>query len=262
MASSTPPMAPPPAQPVAGAPAPKKGTSPLVWILAGCGGLIVIVGIIFAVLAYWGVHKVKGYAETARKNPAVAAAKLAVAFNPDLEIVSEDDKAGTLTIRNKKTGEEITMNAEDIKQGRLRFKNEKGEEVTFEGSGKEGKEGFKVKTGKGTMTFGNAEGEPPPTWVPTYPGAKIMASSRGTTGEGLTGTYAFQTSDSTEVVLGHYEKELKRARFEVERTAMGAMGNLSAKGDGGKRTVNITVIPLDKLTQVTVAYEATGGGGE
>ena len=74
MASSTPPMAPPPAQPAAGAPAPKKGTSPLVWILAGCGGLIVIVGIIFAVLAYWGVHKVKGYAETARKNPAVAAA--------------------------------------------------------------------------------------------------------------------------------------------------------------------------------------------
>ena len=37
MASSTP-MAPPPAQPVPGAPAPKKGSNALVWILAGCGG--------------------------------------------------------------------------------------------------------------------------------------------------------------------------------------------------------------------------------
>ena len=187
---------------------------------------------------------------------------MAVAFNPDLEIVSEDDKAGTLTIRNNKTGEEITMNAEDIKQGRLRFKNEKGEEVTFEGSGKEGKEGFRIKTGKGTLAFSNAEGEAPPPWVPAYPGAKIMASSREKTGEGLTGTYAFQTSDSTEAVLGNYERELKRAGFEVERTTMGAMGTLSAKGDGGKRKVNITVIPVDKLTHVTVAYEAAGEGGE
>jgi hypothetical protein len=262
MASSTPPMAPPPAQPAAGAPAPKKGTSPLVWILAGCGGLIVIVGIIFAGLTYWGYHKAKGYVESAKKNPAVAAAKLAVAFNPDLEIVSEDDEAGTLTIRNKKTGEEITMNAEDIKQGRLKFKNEKGEEVTFEGSGKEGKEGFKVKTKKGTMTFGHAEGEAPPPWVPTYPGAKIMASSKEKTDEGLKGTYSFQTADSTGDVLKHYESELKRGGFEVERTDMGGIGNLSAKRAGGERKVNITAIPLDKLTQVTVAYDATGEGGE
>jgi len=58
MASSTPPMAPPPAQPAAGAPAPKKGTSPLVWILAGCGGLIVIamlvVGLVFVAVAVGG----------------------------------------------------------------------------------------------------------------------------------------------------------------------------------------------------------------
>ena len=58
--------------------------------------------------------------------------------NPDLEVVSSDDESGTVTIRNKKTGEEITMNAADIKNGRLRFKNEKGEEVTFEGSGEKG----------------------------------------------------------------------------------------------------------------------------
>jgi hypothetical protein len=258
-------MAPPPAQPAAGAPAPKKGTSPLVWILAGCGGLIIIVGIIFAGLTYWGYHKVKGYVETAEKNPALAAAKIAVAVNPDLEIVSEDDEAGTLTIRDKKSGEEITMNAEDIKEGRLKFKNEKGEEVTFEGSGETGKEGFKIKTDKGTMAFGNTAGEAPPSWVPSYPGAKVMASSREETDEGFTGTYSFQTGDSGDAVLAHFEKELKNAGFDVERTSTGAMsglGTINARRGDGQHTVNVVVTSVADMSQVVVQYASGEGGKE
>jgi len=258
MASSTPPMAPPPATP-----APKKGTSPLVWILAGCGGLIVIAGIVFAVLTYWGYNKAKSYVETAKKNPALAAAKIAVAVNPDLEIVTEDDEAGTLTIRNKKTGEEITMNAEDIKEGRLKFKNEKGEEVTFEGSGETGKEGFRIKTDKGTMAFGNVAGEAPPSWVPSYPGAKVMASSREKTDEGFTGTYSFQTADSADAVLAYYEKELRNAGFDVERTSTGEMsglGTINARGGEGKHTVNVVVTSVADMTQVMVHYATTDGG--
>jgi len=258
MASSTPPIAPPPATP-----APKKGTSPLVWILAGCGGLIVIAGIVFAVLTYWGYNKAKSYVETAKKNPALAAAKIAVAVNPDLEIVTEDDEAGTLTIRNKKTGEEITMNAEDIKEGRLKFKNEKGEEVTFEGSGETGKEGFRIKTDKGTMAFGNVAGEAPPSWVPSYPGAKVMASSREKTDEGFTGTYSFQTADSADAVLAYYEKELRNAGFDVERTSTGEMsglGTINARGGEGKHTVNVVVTSVADMTQVMVHYATTDGG--
>jgi hypothetical protein len=257
-------MAPPPAQPTAGAPAPKKGTSPLVWILAGCGGLVVIAGIIFALLTYWGYNKAKSYVETAKKNPAIAAAKLMVAANPDLEIVSEDDEAGTITVRDRKSGEEITMNAEDIKQGRLRFKNEKGEEVTFEGSGESGKEGFKIKTDKGTMSFGKAEGEAPPSWVPSFPGATVLGSTRETTDEGFTGTYTFHTSDSGDAVLSHFESELKKAGFDVERTSTGqvsGLGTINARGSGGKHTVNVVVTGLADMTQVVVQY-ASGEGAK
>ncbi len=259
MASSTPPMAPPPAQPAPGAPAPKKGSSALVWILAGCGGLIVIIGLIFAGVTYWGYHKVKGYAEVAKKNPALAAAKLMVAANPNVEIVSEDDEAGTITIRDKKTGEEITMNAQDIKSGRLKFSNKKGEEVTFQGSGKPGQEGFSIQSKKGSMTFGSGEGVAPPSWVPTYPGAKTIATSREKTENGFTGTYSFQTADPVDVVTAHYEKELKGSGFQVNRVAMTGMGNLTAKGDDGKHTVNVTVIRVGEATQVTVEYGTTGG---
>jgi hypothetical protein len=262
MASNQPPMAPPPTQPAPQAPAQKKGTSALVWILAGCGGLIVIIGLIFAGVTYWGYHKVKAYAEVAKKNPALAAAKLMVAANPNVEIVSEDDNAGTITIRDKKTGEEITMNAEDIKNGRLKFSNKKGEEVTFEGTGKPGKEGFKIESNKGTMTFGGAEGEAPPAWVPTYPGGKTIATTREKTEEGFTGTFSFQTGDAVDAVTTRYEKELKDKGFEVNRVTMTGMGNLTAKGDGGKHTVNVTAIRVNDMTQVTVAYGTTGGETE
>jgi uncharacterized protein YneF (UPF0154 family) len=262
MASSTPPMAPPPAQPVPGAPVPKKGTSPLIWILAGCGGLIVIAILVLLVGGYFVAHKVKGYADMAKKNPAMAAAKLMVSVNPDLEIVSEDDDKGTITVRDKKTGEEITMNAEDIKQGRLKFKNKKGEEVTFEGSGESGKEGFKIKTDKGTMAFGNAQGEAPPSWVPAYPSAKAIASTRESTDEGFTGTYSFQTSDSGGAVLAFFEKELKKAGFSVERTSTGQMsglGTINARGKDGKHTVNVVVTSVTDETQVMVQYTSEEG---
>jgi hypothetical protein len=257
MSSNTPPMAPPPAQPAPAPPA-KKGTSPLVWVLAGCGGLIVIIGLIFAGLTYWGYHKAKGFVETAQKNPALAAAKLMVAANPDIEIVSEDDNAGTLTVRDKKSGKEITMDAQDIKNGRLKFTDEKGQAVTFEGSGKPGEEGFKIQSDKGAMTFGNAKGEAPPAWVPTYPGGKTVATSREKTEDGFTGTFSLQTSDSVQAVTTYYEKELKANGFEVNRMAMGAMSTLSAKGEGGKQTINVTIIRTGDTTQVTLEYGTTG----
>ncbi len=255
MAAST------PQPPAPTAPAPQKKTSPLVWILVGCGGLIVIVGIVFLVGGYFVAHKIKGYAETAKKNPAMAAAKFAVAVNPDLEVVSEDDDKGELTIRNKKTGEEITMNAQDIKQGRLKFKNEKGEEVTFEGSGQEGKEGFRIKSDKGSMTFGAGAAEKAPAWVPAYPAGKALVSASEKTAGGVRGHLSFQTTDSADQIMTFYERELKAAGFAVERTAMqGAvhLANLNAKANGGARTVNVIVTPVGDSSQVAVQYSGPG----
>ena len=262
MASNTPqpPVPTAPAQPVAPVPQ-KKATSPLVWIVAGCGGLIVLVGLVLAVVLYWGAHKIRGFAASTGRNPAVFGAKIAVMANPDLEIVSSDDGAGTVTIRNKKTGEEITMNARDIKQGRLKFKNEKGDEVSFEGSGQQGKETFKIRSNKGSVTFGSGDGEKLPSWVPTYPGGQSLASASETTAAGFSGHCSFQTADATDKVLSFYERELKASGFTVERTAMQGMvrlANLNAKADGGKRTVNVIITPVGEASQVVLQYAGMG----
>ncbi len=244
-------------------PAPvQKGSGPLKWILIGCGGLVVFVAIVITGMCWWGAHKIKNYAEMAQKNPAVAVAKLMVAANPDLEIVSQDDEKGTLTIHNKKTGEEITMNADDIKQGRLKFKNEKGEEVTFEGSSEKGKEGLTVKSKEGIVTIGGGT-QPRPSWVPSYPGSAPVNTYSRTSETGIVGSFSFQTDDPSDKVLDYFENELKTSGFTVEKAKMSggaiAIGSLHAKRDDGKRMVNISIVPIGNVSQVTVQYETSGG---
>jgi hypothetical protein len=254
---------PPSAPPQTPAPPGKKGSNALVWILGGCGGILVLGAVVVAIFFSWVGPKMKGFAESSKRNPALMAAKIMVAVNPDLEIVAEDDTAGTLTVRNKKTGEQVTMNAEDIKKGRLKFTNQKGEEVTFEGSGDAGKEGFSVKSKDGTMTFGKASAQAMPSWVPSYPGAKPMASVSKTSVEGIYGSYSFQTKDSAAKILDYFDRELNGDGFSVEKTKLegGAMvvSSLHAKRDDGKRVVNITVIPVAGASQVTVQYTTSGG---
>src|SRR5262249_32784907 len=48
-----------------GAPMPPKKTSPLVWVLAGCGTIVVLGGIAFGAVVWWGYHEAKSYAERA-----------------------------------------------------------------------------------------------------------------------------------------------------------------------------------------------------
>ena len=104
MASPTPQGPPPQPVPPAAPPAPQSGTktSPLVWVLVGCGGIVLLVAVIMLVAGMFVAKKAGSYLKDAEKNPAMAAAKMIVAMNPELETVSADEDAGTITIRNKK----------------------------------------------------------------------------------------------------------------------------------------------------------------
>ncbi|HXF38820.1 MAG TPA: biopolymer transporter ExbD [Blastocatellia bacterium] len=76
-------------------PPPKKKSNVMVWVLAVCGTLIVIVVIVGLM----------------QKNPGLAIAKRMVEANPDiLEIVSVDDEKRLITMRNKQTSETFSLN--------------------------------------------------------------------------------------------------------------------------------------------------------
>jgi hypothetical protein len=95
------PVPPPPGSPQA----PKKGLSPLAWVGIGCAVLFVLGLLVLGGIVGVGGYFAKKAAAKFEKNPTMAAAEMVVRLNPDLELVSSDEKTNTLTIKDKKTGE-------------------------------------------------------------------------------------------------------------------------------------------------------------
>jgi hypothetical protein len=248
----------PPPQPPAAPPAPAKaGSGVLPKVLIGCLGLVVIIGIAISVAVWWGARKLT----EAARNPAVFGAKLIVAGNPDLEIVSEDSGKQTVTIKNKKTGDVVTMNAADLKQGKIEFQDAKGEKVTFD-AGDKGKGGVTVTSKEGTTRIGaDAAAAQLPSWIPAYPGVKQAGTTSSKTDAGVDGMITFTTSHTAAEVLDFYEADLKGKGFKVVRSdtkaEAGLMGSLTAKLEE-RRELSVTAVPAEKETQVGVHYVSRG----
>lgn len=243
------PAAPP--QPAA-TPATAAKTSPLVWVLAGCGGLIVIVALIFGVIAF----KARQFLHTAQHNPAYATARLMAAANPDIEVLSTDEGRGTITVRNKKTGETLTINLQDAAKGKFVFEqNGKKAEINAQGSGNQGS--FEIKSSEGSMKFGTETKLP--DWLPAYPGStpKGVFSTQSPNGSG--GTYGFTTSDSVDQVARYYEDALKKAGMKVTTSNMQQNGStalsmVSGEDAATKRKALVTVTLSQGVTHVGITF--------
>jgi hypothetical protein len=218
-AMTPPPMSAPPMQPApVGAPpqmATKK-TNPLVWILLAVLGLIAV-GVVGCGIFVWYIAR----------NPGVALAKMITASNPDLDVVSTDTGAGTMTIRDKKTGEEVTMSFDDIKAGKFKMR----------AIGKHG-EVANVEIGAGAGKV--------PSWVPVYPGARaqgtISATGDDGSGRGAGGVVSYESSDPPEKVTDFYKVKVNSLGMKVVTEFAGAEGGMMiAQDDDEKRTLHVTV---------------------
>ena len=168
----------------------KKGLSTLAWIGIGCGVLVVMVAAALLVIGMIAAKKFKDVAGDFKDNPEMAAARLIVKMNPELEEVSADEQAGTITVRHTKTGEIVTVSIQDLKEGRIKFTTDEGEvSVEATGDGEEGTfsvtrgdETWKMRTGVDTV--GDI-----PAWVPVLPGSEAesphVVESEGKTSGGF-----------------------------------------------------------------------------
>src|SRR5580658_7315478 len=103
MSSPTPPN---PQPPVA------KKTSIWVWILGGIAIFFFAITLTCGVIGYMGMRMIKnaGFdSELMKSNPGLAMAKMATAMNKDYEVVSSDDRTGTIVVREKSTGKTVKM---------------------------------------------------------------------------------------------------------------------------------------------------------
>lgn len=238
--------------PPPGAPAPKKGMGPLGWIAIGCGAIALLGIIAFGVLGWWAKKKLE--------NPAMTAAEVIVRTNPDLELVSSDPDKNTLTVKNTKTGEVVTINAEDIKEGKISFETPEGTTVVDATSSSE--TGSVKMTGAdgSEVTWGGGQAPKDlPDWVPLYPGSTAQGTMDATTPQGRSAMFSLSTDDSVDEVIEFYESKLKEAGLQVDKNTMEVNGQRSAilvgKSGDDKQTVSATIGQQDGKTTATITFE-------
>jgi len=194
----------------------KKGLPIWAWVGIGCGGLLILVLIVVTAAGFFVANKVKDVAADFEDNPAMATARMIVKLNPELEEVSTDEEAGTITVRNKKTGEEITVNFEDIEDGKLSFTTDEGE-VQVDASQLDESGSMTVTSEDGSVVF--ATGKPSakdlPSWVPMYPGTEPSSRHSMRTETTLSGGFEITTDDAVADVLEFYRSELESAGYEI-----------------------------------------------
>ena len=189
-----------------------RKTSPIVWVLVAVLGA-----------GFFLVHKARQAGldpELMRRNPGLAVSKLVATVNPNVEVVNTDEGAGTITVRDKKTGKMITMTFDQAKTGQFKFSATDDEGKTA------------------TMAFGAAAGKVP-SWVPAYPGAKVegtfAAKGNDGTDKGEGGIFSFTTPDSPSQVMSFYQDKCKEAGMKINMTTTTAEGGMVVAADEAEK---------------------------
>jgi hypothetical protein len=252
-------------QPVQPMPVQKKGTSIWVWLAIGCVGLIVVCGIAFAGFGWWAAHKVKSIAQDYKDHPETAWIKTMAMVNPDVEVVSTDDANGKVTLKNKKTGEVVTLDMKDVKEGKISFTSDKGtSSINMDQQSGQMKVETTNANGQAqhtTATFGG--GAKVPDWVPAYPGATSQGVYSAEDDKQMGGTFGLDTGDSVDQVFANLKGQLESAGYKVTETRyngpQGMGGLLAGESKDGKRTVTYTMSNEGGKTKVAGVYSEKKG---
>ncbi len=248
---TTPPPAPPPP------PAPKK-SNVWMWLLAGCGAVLVLGAATCVGIGWYVQRKAKSMAEDFEKNPAKSAAELAVRLNPDIELVSSTDD--TITVRDKKTGEVVTVNFEDAKEGKFTFKTKDGQATIDADAAPNGQGGTLKVTGTDGQTAVMSAGvgaTKAPEWIPIYPGSAVAGNYDATTPEGHGGAVTITSSAPATEVMTFYKEKLEAAGFKVETLTLGGTvvgGTVVGTTTTPKRMINVVVSAADGKTQAMITF--------
>jgi len=252
--SSNPPVAPPPGgQPY---PQPSQKSNALKWILIGVGLFFLVGALTIAGLGFFVVHKVKEAGldpDLIKRNPGLAVAKLAVASNPNLEIVSADEGRQQITIRDKEIGKTMTMSFDEAKKGNFTFKEDGKEAVTVSGSNGT----VEMKSAEGTLKIGGNVRVP--TWVPDYPGSDPQGAFSSQSKDGEAGTFAYKTKDASGKVVKFYQDQLQSSGMKLtsnitSQNGDAAAGVLVAEDPASKHSITVVVGQDGSGTSVSVTY--------
>jgi hypothetical protein len=218
----------------------QKKTSIWVWILGGIAiffcAIMLTCGI-GAYMLYRGVKNAGFDSELMKTNPGLAMAKMVTAMNKNLEVVSSNDRTGTIVVREKSTGKVMTYKFDpETKRMLITTNDGKQSSVTIDNNGisAQSSDGSSVK-------YGAATGNDVPSWVPVYPGSSPQGTMSSTSPDGSQNTFTFKSKDPSAKIITYYSDQLKGAGFTINMTTTDQGGMVQASDEAKKHTISVIV---------------------
>jgi len=240
---------------------PQKKSNAVVWILGILGGLVLLFILAVGGGIYFLKYKMNRAgvdAELFKRNPTLAAARLAAALNPNIEVVGVNEGRQVLTVRDKKTGKVFTVNFEDAQHGRWTMTADgKTAEVNASGDGTQGS--LNITSPDGSVRIGGGAATNVPPWVPQYPGSKPQNAMTSNQMSESGGMFSFKTTDDIDRVMQFYRDHITSAGLHITNTTNTrnngvASGVLAAEDDGKNRTVAVVISNEGGENSVAVTY--------
>jgi PBP1b-binding outer membrane lipoprotein LpoB len=273
----------PPATPTpSAAPVPaKSGNRVLIIIICVVIGFFLLIGGCVAscwMVGHYVSKKAREVSNSAQKNPVYASLSLAASLNPNVEVLSKDEAAGKITVRNKTTGETQTINANDFSKENISQALEKMNQgftaaaAAAAGAAKAANEASApavaaspsgesenasgsaatpaISVGKAAAMAGILQEFP--GYLPPYPGGTTLEASQNAVGGFRTGRYVFATPDKVDAVVDFYEKKATSAGF----SQMGRNGDSNEYGP----TASVNLMRPNPQGTITLNAESKQGG--
>ena len=202
-------------------PGAQRKTSPVVWVLAILGVVVMLMIVAVVGIGLFVAHKVKQAgldSDTMKRNPVVATVKVMAALNPNIEIVTLDEDKGFVTVRDKKSGRTFRVDFDDAKRGRFTMQEEGKGPVTIATNGDGNNGVVEVNTPEASMKIGSQNAKVP-TWVPDYPHSEPTGAFSGHTSSNAAGSYGFKTHDSVSKVMSFFEDGFRSEGMEINHKA-------------------------------------------
>ena len=280
--------------PVAPPPPPASGGSGkkiLIIVLCVLVGLFVLIGGCVAACTFIVTKKAKEFQASSEKNPTMAALSVAIAFQPDLTVISKNEATGHMKVKNKRTGEITDIdtnqyNAQNISEALERAMNNQGNRsapppapLTNESSSSSNENSASNENNSSSSnesTASSSESEEPtvspakaaalsaavkklPNFLPAYPGAKATAASLNSIAGISLGNYEFFSSDKPDTISDFYEKKLTAANFTIaaknsDTNDYGPTATLVANRTDPAGTCAITAESQKNGTKVSISF--------
>ena len=276
-------MSTPDPTPAAAAPAPAKKSNTLVIVLCVVLGIVLLLlGSCVATCFYVG-KKAKDYAKESQKHPQVSALAMAAMLTPGIEVVSKDLDAGTIVLRNKKTGETVKLDANNFSQDKIaevldKIAQGKGVAVASSSSAGTTHPETPVSSDTPVASAQSSSSDTPvisaaqasalgsnlkkfPTDFPVYSsgGVQTLEATQQSLGGMSSSAHEFLTSDTPEQVAEYYTKKRTAAGYVVRLSENGSDDNGPTstgllQKDGVAISFTFTARIENKKTHVDAGY--------